>query len=268
MRTSWKSFVCVACLLTAGAASLRADETLRKAQQSLRDQGFYYGTIDGSPGDETTQAVRRYQIRNGLSVTGQLDAATLQSIAKTGTSAAPAPRSPQSDPKLDEDRRYANRPAAQAPPARVAPAPPTINGDDEEADDDEAAPAPPPPGSARPDLRVAPGDRRIAPNGVRPSASLTELLEGTLYEFAPPPVQSDIVRRAQINLLRSGFYGGDPDGRPGNVTTDALAEFQSANGLRRNGRLDGPTMAALRLMPGRRPGPPPRAPVFEGRIVR
>ena len=64
--------------VTPGAA--RADDSLKRIQQSLHDQGFYYGSVDGTPGDETTQAVRRYQIRNGLQVTGQLNDETRASI--------------------------------------------------------------------------------------------------------------------------------------------------------------------------------------------
>ncbi len=225
MRFPSKTLLFCGLLLMAAASPLRADDALRKAQQALHDQGFYYGSIDGAPGDETTQAVRRYQIRNGLAVTGVLNDETLKSIAKTG---APS----------REDRRVANEPTR--PP--LAPAP-VINGDD--------------------DQRPAP-DNRIAPRGVRPSESLMSLFAGTPYEFAPPPVQADVLRKAQFRLMRSGFYGGDADGLPGEATFAALSEFQSANGMRRTGRLTAETLAALRLEPSR----PARTGVYEGRVVR
>lgn len=245
MRFSFKTLLVCGLLLSAGVPRLRADDTLRKAQQALRDQGFYYGTVDGAPGDETTQAVRRYQIRNGLAVTGQLNDETLNSIAKTGPAPAKVP-----DQSAAEDRRYANRPA----PA------PTINGDDDE-DDPPVAQRPLPPSLPQPDVRVAPG-------AVRPSSSLMDLFAGTPYEFAPPPVQADLLRRAQFRLLRSGFYGGEPDGVPGEATSSALSEFQSANGMRRTGRFTPETLAALRLEPPRRAAPVVRRGVYEGRVVR
>lgn len=245
-----------ALLAVLGVSAARADEALRKAQQALHDQGFYYGKVDGAPGDETTQAIRRYQIRNGLAVTGLLNDETIQSIAKTGS---PAKRP-------DEDRRYANTPGPAPTPAPRRPAippppPPTINGEDDEEDD---APRP-----ARPDLRVAPEDR-VGPRIARPSLTLMSLLEGTPYEFAPPPVQVDVVRRAQLRLSRSGFFGGEPNGQPDEGTADAIGEFQAAYSLRRTGRLTPETLEALHLAPtGRGPGGfRGQRPAYEGRVVR
>jgi len=53
--------------------------TIRSLQQTLKDQGFYYGTVTGDKSAETTAAIRRYQIRNGLQVTGELNEETLRS---------------------------------------------------------------------------------------------------------------------------------------------------------------------------------------------
>src|SRR5947207_2281640 len=52
------------------AGLARADQTVQSVQQALKDQGFYYGNVTGDKSAETTAAVRRYQIRNGLKVTG------------------------------------------------------------------------------------------------------------------------------------------------------------------------------------------------------
>jgi peptidoglycan hydrolase-like protein with peptidoglycan-binding domain len=37
-------------------------------QQALKDQGFYYGDVNGEKTADTTAALRRYQIRNGLQI--------------------------------------------------------------------------------------------------------------------------------------------------------------------------------------------------------
>ena len=50
-----------------------ADQTIRSLQQTLKDQGFYYGAVTGDKSAETTAAIRRYQIRNGLQLTGELN---------------------------------------------------------------------------------------------------------------------------------------------------------------------------------------------------
>jgi hypothetical protein len=54
-------------------------------QIDLRRDGFYRGRIDGIAGRETHQALRLYQQRNGLPVTGRLDQSTLASLQGTGT---------------------------------------------------------------------------------------------------------------------------------------------------------------------------------------
>jgi hypothetical protein len=54
--------------------------TVSAVQSELAKLGYYNGTIDGSVGDETEAALGRYQQDNDLSVTGTIDAATLQSL--------------------------------------------------------------------------------------------------------------------------------------------------------------------------------------------
>lgn len=70
------------------ATSVRADQTIRSVQQALKDQGFYYGNITGEKSAETTAAIRRYQIRSGLQVTGEMNSETVQSLNPTGKSIA------------------------------------------------------------------------------------------------------------------------------------------------------------------------------------
>src|SRR6266571_895921 len=68
----------VVALCAVGA--VHADQTIQSVQQALQDQGFYYGNVTGEKSAETTAAVRRYQIRNGLQVTGEIDPETLHSL--------------------------------------------------------------------------------------------------------------------------------------------------------------------------------------------
>ena len=49
-------------------------------QQALKDQGFYYGEVSGEMNANLTAAIRRYQIRNGLQVSGELNNETLKSL--------------------------------------------------------------------------------------------------------------------------------------------------------------------------------------------
>jgi hypothetical protein len=62
------------------AASVHANENVRAVQEKLRDGGFYLGEIDGAYSSQLSAALSRYQIRNGLPITGQLDAETAKAL--------------------------------------------------------------------------------------------------------------------------------------------------------------------------------------------
>jgi len=70
------------------AGFVRADQTIQSVQQTLKDQGFYYGNVSGDKSAETTAAIRRYQIRNGLKVTGEINPETLSSLNVNSNQAA------------------------------------------------------------------------------------------------------------------------------------------------------------------------------------
>ena len=54
--------------------------TVSAVQSELAKLGYYNGEIDGTLGDQTEAALASYQEDRGLSVTGTVDAATLQSL--------------------------------------------------------------------------------------------------------------------------------------------------------------------------------------------
>ena len=66
---------------------------IRNIQQKLRQDGLYRGRIDGIEGPGTQQALRAYQQRNGLPVTGTPDQQTMSSLngggAGVGSSTMP-----------------------------------------------------------------------------------------------------------------------------------------------------------------------------------
>src|SRR5712691_2757720 len=85
--------VCVAGLM-------RADQTTQSVQQALKDQGFYYGNVTGDKSAETTAAIRRYQIRNGLQVTGEINPETLNSLNSSSNSVASASQPASKPPAI------------------------------------------------------------------------------------------------------------------------------------------------------------------------
>src|SRR6266403_123066 len=82
----------IAAVIFLGSVMLiRADQLVERVQQALKAQGFYYGEVTGEMNANVTAAIRRYQIRNGLQVSGELNSETLQSLGiDSSASARPA----------------------------------------------------------------------------------------------------------------------------------------------------------------------------------
>src|SRR4051812_44022077 len=57
-----------------------ADDNVRGVQTKLKEGGFYLGGVDGAYSSELSAALTRYQIRNGLPITGQLDLDTSKTL--------------------------------------------------------------------------------------------------------------------------------------------------------------------------------------------
>ena len=78
-------------VLVAMIGSVYADDNVREVQTKLRDDGFYFGEIDGAYSSGLSAALTRFQIRNGLPITGQLDADTSKALgAKPAVTASPS----------------------------------------------------------------------------------------------------------------------------------------------------------------------------------
>ncbi|HSI14895.1 MAG TPA: peptidoglycan-binding protein [Chthoniobacter sp.] len=258
-----KLFCALATLTLAISAS--ADEQVRNVQTELKSQGFYYGEVDGQSGPEMASAIRRYQIRNGLEVTGSLTPETLTALGmiagKPKSSAPEVPAAPVA--------------RAQEPPRQPATAKGPVNirrdGTAEDSDreflqreegkdrnrnrtatdyNNEPAPSPP-----APQRNVVPAYRD--PSIVSPPAPLDApspdfpvIFSGTPYANAPLAVQQDTLRRAQAILASRGYYRDIVDGLPGPATEEALLSYQRSTRLTLTGRLDIDTLNELRLLPG------------------
>lgn len=217
----------IAALIFIGSTMLiRADQLVENVKQALKDQGFYYGEINGERNANLSAAIRRYQIRNGLQVSGELNSETLQSLGiNSSTSARPAtkPASPNSgEPAKPRERPFnetAN--AGASPPIR-----PFAN---------------------------TPQDLELYPsNPVTPGISPAGILAGTPFETAPVGVQRNVILSAQIVLARRGLYHEEIDGVFGPAMEFSLRAYQARTRLPVTGRLDLETLAALQLLPGAR----------------
>jgi peptidoglycan hydrolase-like protein with peptidoglycan-binding domain len=223
-----KSWI-AALILMGFIAPARADQLTESAQQALKDQGFYYGEVTGQKSANLSAAIRRYQIRNGLQVTGELNAETLRSL---GLDPAGSSRSltksgePASSRQAQKEQPSEETPEATAAPDRLAPNPPST---------EQIYPARP----------------------AAPESDQGKLLAGTPFESAPPSVQRNVIVSAQMALARRGFYRAQIDGLYGPSMEFSLRAYQARTKLPVTGRLDLPTLAALRLLP------PPRGPFYD-----
>jgi peptidoglycan hydrolase-like protein with peptidoglycan-binding domain len=236
-------------LLLVAAGAVRADQTTSVVQQALKDQGFYYGDVDGKKSTDTTAAIRRYQIRNGLQITGEIDAETLRSLG-IGTGAARSTLKPQ--PATTPEEAEARDDGEPTQSAEIYSQQPPPNYNPPRAPGGEYAP---------------PGVR-----GVHPEVS--GVFGGTPYEIAPPDLQRHVIVGAQTLLIRFGYYRGGIDGEFGPGTEVAVRAFQSRVGIAPDGRLNMETLAALGLLPGQHArgfSAPPRRiwrrPVYRGQWV-
>ena len=225
-------------LLVALGIDVFADDRLRDVQAELKTQGFFYGEVNGRDSQETSAAVRRYQIRNGLEVTGTL---TDETIAALGIGVAPAAEAPQEAP-----------PPAPAPPAHLRREQPLESSDKNFLRREEAKQRPPEPAPPlENDPSVVPAPRPLEV----PSADLAVLFADTPYASAPPEVQEATLRRVQSFLASRGLYREAIDGEAGPATEEAILSYQRSIRLPLTGRLDLETLSKMRLMPGRAPIP-------------
>jgi peptidoglycan hydrolase-like protein with peptidoglycan-binding domain len=207
-----KGKIGTAILASALAQLALADSTVQQAQEELKGQGYYFGEINGDKNADTIAAIRRFQIRSGLQVTGELNQETLRALHAASASTATTMATPQ--PRNLEDSGNTT--------GRIAPATPP------------------------------PRDLQTYREQPAPAESALRVFRNTPYEMAPPELQQRVILGAQTQLRRRGFYKGESDGVFGPNLEFSLRAFQSRLGIPPNGRLDMETLAALGLLPGQR----------------
>ncbi len=238
-----------ACILFCAVAvtSHAADPLTKSIQQKLKEGGFFYGEPDGVAGSETAAALKRYQIRQGLAVTGEADLATVQALGVAGNPAFTEKKGPPLVRDAYSPDRGGGGPTYSVP----------RSGPDPGVSGQAYGTAP----AYRSSYSPAPVSVDPRAGGV--SVGLARLLARTPYDAAPISVQQEILTRAQHILRREGFYDGNVDGQPGPRTSAAIAQFQRAERLPYTGQLDMPTLAEMGLLPQEVP-PPPSSPYYRG----
>ena len=197
-------------------------------------------------------AVRRYQIRQGLDVTGKLDEptldslnikggasskSTLEAVPSGGGDAQDAPdtqQRPAAKSVVQDDKDFLQKHSA-------TPAPPAANDDSDQGAQ-----------SATPVEPAQPVEPPHADAGQSLPEDYSQFFRKTPYETAPGVVQRSTVQRAQERLAHEGFYRGMVDGELSDYLGRALVNYQRYAELRPTGRLDMDTLTDMNLLPRRR----------------
>lgn len=227
-------------VLLVPVGALFADPVVESVQQALKDEGFYYGEVTGAKDADTTAAIRRYQIRNGLQITGELNDETLKTLGVGKSGERSAVKAAPTQAAQAEEPPVAKAPLKKEP----EPQPEPEEEDDQPTNPMTGQPFPEPPRPNRP----PPNAEGFVP------ASPGENFAGTPFEAAPPDVQRNVTASAQNVLAQRGLYRGAIDGMFGPDFEFSLRAYQARVHLPVTGRLDLPTLAALELLPhGNRP---------------
>jgi hypothetical protein len=122
-----------------------SDSPAKSIQQALKKRGFYLGEPSGTIDESTSAALKRFQIHEGLAVTGEIDTATVKALQNEGASSNAAPTSAastsvqqrpanvvQSDKEFLERVETAEQKGPSPPSRQSAPSTPDAVGTPEE----------------------------------------------------------------------------------------------------------------------------------------
>jgi peptidoglycan hydrolase-like protein with peptidoglycan-binding domain len=126
-------------------ATASADENVRTAQEKLKQGGFYFGNVDGTLSSDVSAAITRYQIRNGLQITGNLNAETSKALGVKAEVTAPTTAAAPSSDTWRRLRKTDRQFLAKTAPAKV----PAPNNNSPATDSPKAALVPAGPDSSK-----------------------------------------------------------------------------------------------------------------------
>lgn len=197
---------------------VRADSTIQSVQQALKNQKVYYGKITGEKNAETIAAIRRYQIRSGLQVTGEVNSDTLRSLNINPNSAGST-----------QPSKIA---AAQSNSVHTdGPSKPGQNSSSELS------------GEA-----LKSNQNSFSRSLIEPDYQLETNPDYAAVYYRPARTLMNkrlLATEVQRQLVARGYYRGSVDGRYGRQTALALRAFQFNSGLPPTGRLATTTLNAL-----------------------
>lgn len=207
---------------------------VRTLQEKLKKLGFYNGNVDGSFGDGTEAAVMAFQLQNNLTVDGKAGPATQRALYGTGSNSPVAYSALRMGDTGSAVRNL------QYTLYELGYYDGAIDGDYGQTTSDA--------------VRAFQIQNKLSPvDGVAGSATLAKLyssdaLSATAanvqYDTVRPGDKGDIVVQIQDCLIQMGFMD-EITGVYDDATTEAVREFQKANGLTADGIAGAKTLVIL-----------------------
>jgi peptidoglycan hydrolase-like protein with peptidoglycan-binding domain len=211
---------------------------VRDAQQRLRVLGLYNGPIDGIWGNQTKDAVERFQSGRNMAVTARLDDYTIGQL-RNAASTAPVAINDPTDVRTIQNRLKqlnfynGNADGVWGPSTQVA-----LEGFQRAR------------GLPIGQINVA----SISAMGLDPNSFPSRNV--ALAQPNAPAIamngdrlDRNVVRNVQTRLTGLGYYNGRVDGVWGPRTQAGLTNFQKSRGLEANGQLNPTTASALGMDP-------------------
>jgi peptidoglycan hydrolase-like protein with peptidoglycan-binding domain len=221
-----------AALLFSAGVAIGADESLKAVQSRLKAEGFYFGPEDGTFSAETSAAVSRYQIRNGLPISGHLDAETKKALGVATPASDAAGQKPsggawrqlrKSDERFLEKLEDSKEPPAEVATDPAAPANPTVDK------------APVVPGAQTAPATTAgivapPGAPavEIAPPGATAPAHQATPRPAPKIRSAPPPVAEEVEPQAEPRRKAGASRTIPAPPKPVSRNTERLRDYVGA----------------------------------------
>lgn len=246
-------------------------------QKKLFELNLFSGTIDGYYGPKTADAIRAFEQRNGMKLTGSTDEAVMKAILASDPSGRiPQPASTPAPAPAPVQPQAALAPAPQ--PALLATTLPQQNqavarlpelSPAEQVFDDVAQTAAntidsiiaavdtsrtPPQAMANPPVpTVNVATTQAMPAPVAQAAATTapapQPLVNTTIARTPPANDTELVTQIQRGLASLGFFQSQVDGKPGPETARAIREFESFHRYKMTGQVQ-PDLVELLVKAG------------------
>jgi len=237
-------------------------DDIRNAQQALKDKGLYTGPVDGTVNADTKKALRDFQQKNNLEVTGTLNHDTITALGvttHTPTTGKETPKTGTSGTTTPKKEKGAGKPTSGLMPGKVRDAQSALKKEGFDPGPVDGIMGPKTMAAIRNfqssnGLEVTGTINTETKNALMASAGTTRRSKPGTTETEPAPTtpknQSGVssledVRRVQQALTDLGYEPGDPTGLMTAQTREAIRQFQFLNNLPVTGNLDEQTKAAI-----------------------